>query len=188
MSTALACALVMFWASVPFVPAEPVLVAAGSWSAAGGPPVAMVVAAAAAGSLASDLAKYAIGRYAGAALLIRLRRVPAAARATAWIEARMLRAGPVLIVPSYFVPFGVVVATLLSGALRLPPGRVVAASAAGAVLWATVFTTLGYAGAAITGDPLVGIAIGLCAMLAITLLVARRTEAAAAPVTDRGSP
>jgi membrane-associated protein len=43
--------------------------------------------------------------------------------------------GPAVIVPAYFVPFGVVAATLLCGALRMPVGAVVVASAVGAALW-----------------------------------------------------
>ena len=60
------------WASIPFAPAEPMLVGAGSYAATGALHLLLVVAVAAGGSLASDLAKYALGRAAGPALLRRL--------------------------------------------------------------------------------------------------------------------
>ncbi|WP_219414979.1 DedA family protein [Pseudonocardia nigra] len=181
--------VVLVWASLPFVPAEPMLVAAGSWSATGGLSVLAVVAAAAAGSLVSDLVKYAIGRLAGPALLQRLRNRPAGARAVTWIEHRVRRIGPAVIIPSYFVPVGVVVSTLLCGALRLPLRAVVVASAAGAALWAAVFVLLGYAGGVVSGHPLAGIAIGLPAAFLLGALIARRTTARAdaGRVEDAGS-
>ena len=135
--------LVLGWASIPFAPAEPVLVGAGSYAAIGALHLPFVIAAAAAGSLASDLAKYAIGRAAGPAMLERLRRRESGARAVDWIESRARRIGPAVIVPSYFVPFGVVAATLLCGALRMRLGPVAAASAVGAALWSAMFVLLG---------------------------------------------
>jgi membrane-associated protein len=171
--------LVLGWASVPFAPAEPLLVGAGSLAATGSLVLPLVIGAAAVGSLASDLAKYAIGRAAGPALLRRLARRPSGERAVAWIEAGAARVGPAVIVPSYFVPFGVVAATLLCGALRMRLGAVVAASAVGAVLWSAVFVLLGFAGGAVTGDPLLGALLALPAAFAIGLLTARRTTASA---------
>lgn len=167
--------LVMAWSGVPFLPGEPMLVAAGSWSAAGGPLLAGVVVAATVGSFTSDLAKYAIGRKAGPSVLHWLEQRPAGARAVAWIGVRMARSGAAVIVPSYFVPFGVVASTLLAGALRLPLREVMVASAVGAAVWAGVFATLGYVGGAVTGSPLVGIALALPAALAVGVLAGRRT-------------
>ncbi len=165
--------LVLAWACIPFAPAEPLLVAAGSYAATGALHLAVTVAAAAAGSLVSDLAKYALGRVAGPSLLARLRGREAGARAVAWIETRTRRIGPAVIVPSYFVPFGVVAATLLCGALRLPLGAVALASTVGAALWAAMFVLLGYAGGALTHDPLTGALLALPVALVLGMLFSR---------------
>ena len=165
--------LVLAWASVPFVPAEPLLVGAGSYAATGALHLAVTVAAAATGSLASDLAKYALGRAAGPALLRRLRRRASGARAVDWIESRARRIGPAVIVPSYFVPFGVVAATLLCGALRMRLGPVAAASVIGAALWSAMFVLIGYAGGAVTRDPLTGALLALPVALALGMLLTR---------------
>ncbi|WP_433557601.1 DedA family protein [Pseudonocardia xinjiangensis] len=191
--------VVLLWTSLPFTPAEPVLVLGGSWSATGALWLPLVIAASAVGSLISDLVKYAVGWYAGPALLARLRRRPAGARAADWVEARMRTAGAGVIVPSYFVPVGVVVSTVLCGALRLPVGAVVRASIVGAVLWSAMYVLIGYAGGRVTGDPLLGLAIGMPAALVLGALLARRARARSAddrrraaaatpPVSDPGSP
>jgi membrane-associated protein len=168
---------VMLWSSVPFVPGEPVLIAAGSWSATNGLTPLLLVVAAAAGSFLSDLAKYGIGRLAGPRILRGLARRPAGTRAVRWIEGSAARTGAAVIVPSYFVPFGAVVSTILCGALRMPVGAVAVASAAGAALWATVFVVLGFMGGAVTGHPLLGAALALPVALALGFLVARLTTA-----------
>jgi membrane-associated protein len=165
--------LVLGWASLPFVPAEPMLVGAGSYAATGALHLPLVVAMAAGGSLASDLAKYALGRAVGPALLRRLARRESGARAVAWIETRARRIGPAVIVPSYFVPFAVVAATLLCGMLRMRVGPVVVASVVGAALWSTMFTLLGYAGGAVTHDPLTGALLALPVALGLAMLLSR---------------
>jgi membrane-associated protein len=165
--------LVLGWASIPFAPAEPLLVGAGSYAATGALHLPLAVAAAASGSLASDLAKYALGRAAGPALLRRLSRRESGARAVEWIETRARRIGPAVIVPSYFVPFGVVAATLLGGVLRMRVGPVAAASAVGAALWSAMFVLLGYAGGAVTHDPLRGALLALPVALALGMVLSR---------------
>ncbi|WP_181780842.1 DedA family protein, partial [Pseudonocardia pini] len=99
---------------------------------------------------------------------------PAGARAVRWIEARIVASGPMVIVPSYFVPFGVVTATILCGALRMRLRSVVVASAVGAMIWATVFLGLGYVGATVTGNPWFGFALAVPAALVIGLLAKRK--------------
>ena len=171
--------LVMGWASLPFVPAEPMLVGAGSYAAADALRLPLVVAAAAVGSLASDFAKYFLGRAAGPALLRRLRRWDSGARAVEWIESRARRIGPAVIVPSYFVPFGVVAATLLCGALRMRLGPVAVASTTGAALWSAMFVLLGYAGGSVTHNPLHGallaLPVGLVLAMALSRIAMART-------------
>jgi membrane-associated protein len=165
--------IVMGWASMPFVPAEPMLVGAGSYAATGALHLPLVVAASATGSLVSDFAKYAVGRAAGPALLRRLSRRESGARAVEWIESRARRIGPAVIVPSYFVPFGVVAATLLCGALRMRLGAVAVASTVGAALWSAMFVLLGYAGGAVTHDPLRGALLALPVALVLGMVASR---------------
>lgn len=172
---AMAYLFVLVWTSIPLLPAEPVLLAGGSYAAAGGLDLPVVVAAATVGSFVSDLIKYGVGRVAGPSVLRRLRRSGAGGRAVAWTESRIARTGPSIIVPSYFVPGGVVVSTVLCGALRTPLGPTVLASAAGAALWATGYGLLGWAGGALTGDPLVGLLLALSAALGIAVLMRRST-------------
>src|SRR3954451_4720297 len=133
----------------------------------------LVVAASAVGSLASDFAKYALGRAAGPAMLRRLSRRESGARAVAWIESRARRIGPAVIVPSYFVPFGLVAATLLCGALRMRLGPVAAASTLGAALWSSMFVLLGYAGGAVTHNPVTGALLALPVALVLGMLLSR---------------
>jgi membrane-associated protein len=167
--------LVMGWSSLPFVPAEPMLVGAGSYAATGALSLPVVVGTAACGSLVSDLAKYALGRAVGPALLRRLGRRESGARAIAWIEARARRIGPAVIVPSYFVPFAVVAATLLCGVLRMRLGPVVVASVTGAALWSSLFVLLGYAGGAVTHNPLAGALLALPVAFGLAMVLSRVT-------------
>jgi membrane-associated protein len=167
--------LVMGWASLPFVPAEPMLVGAGSYAATGALHLPLIVAVAALGSLASDLAKYALGRVVGPALLRRLGRRESGARAITWIETRAQRIGPAVIVPAYFVPFAVVAATLLCGVLRMRLGPVVVASVVGAALWSSLFTLLGYAGGAVTHNPLTGALLALPVAFGLAMVLSRVT-------------
>jgi membrane protein DedA with SNARE-associated domain len=169
--------LVLGWASLPFVPAEPMLVGAGSYAATGALALPLVVGMAASGSLASDLAKYALGRACGPALLRLLRRREPGARAVAWIETRARRIGPAVIVPSYFVPFGVVAATLLCGVLGMRLGPVAAASVVGAALWSSMFVLLGYAGGAVMHDPLTGALLALPVGIGLAMLLSRLATA-----------
>ena len=167
--------LVLGWASIPFAPAEPMLVGAGSYAATGALHLPLVVAVAACGSLTSDLLKYALGRMAGPALLRRLGRRESGARAIAWIETRMRRIGPAVIVPSYFVPFAVVAATLLCGVLRMRLWPVVAASVVGAAAWSSLFVLLGYAGGAVTHNPLTGALLALPVAFGLAIVLSHVT-------------
>ncbi|MEN3299160.1 MAG: rane-associated protein [Pseudonocardia sp.] len=162
------------WSAIPFAPAEPVLLAAGSFAGTGALFLPLAVAAAAAGSLVSDVAKYLLGRLAGPRLLRRLTRRPAGARAVSWIESRLVAVGPMVIAPSYFVPFGVVASTILCGALGMRVRGVLLASTIGAILWSAVYLGLGYLGGALAGNPWVGIALAVPAALVVGLVAKRR--------------
>ncbi|MCW0216343.1 MAG: VTT domain-containing protein [Pseudonocardia sp.] len=172
------------WSAVPFAPAEPVLLAGGSFAGTGALFLPLAIAAATAGSLVSDMAKYFLGRLAGPRLLRRLTRRDAGARAVAWIESRLIAVGPTVIAPSYFVPFGVVASTILCGALGMRLRGVLLGSTIGAIAWSTVYLGLGYLGGALAGNPWVGIALALPAAIAVGLLAKRRITRAArsAPV------
>nr|WP_239029347.1 VTT domain-containing protein [Pseudonocardia acidicola] len=152
------------------------VIVAGAYSASGPLILGLAVVAATAGSFVSDLAKYGLGRLAGPALLRRLRRYKGGARAIDWIEARMLRTGSAVIAPAYFVPFGVVTATILTGALRMRLRGVVLASACGAALWSATFMTLGYVGGALTGNPLTGLLVAIPGAVVVGMLARRGAD------------
>jgi membrane protein DedA with SNARE-associated domain len=78
-----------------------------------------------------------------------------------------------VIVPSYFVPCAVVAATLLCGALRMRLLPVVAASVVGAALWSAVFVLLGFAGGAVTHDPLTGALLALPVAIGLGIALSR---------------
>src|SRR4051812_1810539 len=106
-------------------------------------------------------------------MLERLRRRESGARAVAWIESRARRIGPAVIVPSYFVPFGVVAATLLCGALRMRLGPGAAAPSLGAAVWSAMYVLLGWAGGAVTHDPLRGALLALPVALVLGMVASR---------------
>jgi membrane protein DedA with SNARE-associated domain len=169
-----AYAFLLLWSAVPFAPAEPILLMGGAFAGSGGLALPIAIGAATLGSLASDLAKYGLGRAAGPRLLRRLAAKPAGARAVRWIENRLGASGPMVIAPAYFVPFGVVAATILCGALRLRLRGVVLGSTVGALVWATIYLGLGYLGATVTGNPWFGVLLALPAAAVIGLLAKRR--------------
>jgi membrane protein DedA with SNARE-associated domain len=173
------------WSAIPFAPAEPVLLAGGSFAGTGALSLPLAVAAAAVGSLVSDMVKYLLGLLAGPRLLRRLTRRPAGARAVSWIESRLVAAGPMVIAPSYFVPFGVVASTILCGALGLRVRGVLIASTIAPIVWSAVYLGLGYLGGALAGNPWVGIALAVPAALGVGLLAKRRITRAGRVVPDR---
>ncbi|HEY6423483.1 MAG TPA: VTT domain-containing protein [Pseudonocardiaceae bacterium] len=169
------------WSSIPFVPTEPAILAAGSYAGSTTLSIFIVIAAGALGGFVSDLLKYAIGYYTGPAVLRRLGRRSRGRRTVDWVQSRLLRAGPAVLVPAQFVPLGAPTACLLCGALRLRLLPVIAATAVATTTWSACFALIGFLGGATTGDPILGLVPALAAALGIGALVKRRIPATPPP-------
>ena len=153
------------------VPAVPTLVVAGSLAAAGGPPVlAGTMAAVVAGCLVGDSFWYVAGRRYGAGvmrLLCRISLSPDSCVQRSELRFQRWR-GQVLLVAK-FVPGLSTVGSSLVGAMRLRWPVFVLFDGLGSLLWAALWTGLGYAFAASVDHLLAAIADA--GTLAIQLLL-----------------
>lgn len=153
---------------IPSVPADVVLIAAGTLSAVGTLVYGWVALAAVVGSVTGDQLSYRIGRHGLPGALSRMRTGQRVIRA---IESSYRRLGPqqgTALVLARFVPFGRIAASLGAGIAGVPARRHVLASAAGAILWAAWLIGLGHTTGSVTNGPLwlqvlAGIAVGLAA-------------------------
>ncbi len=142
-------AVVFAWAfavqaGVP-VPAVPMLLGAGALSGSGHMNLALAVAAAVAAALGADVLWYALGRSLGARVLETLCRFslgPASFIRDA--QERFLTHRMRYIVLGKFLPGLNPLAAGLAGVVRIRPDRFLFYAAAGALLWAGAWITLGY--------------------------------------------
>jgi membrane protein DedA with SNARE-associated domain/rhodanese-related sulfurtransferase len=131
-------------AGVP-APAVPILVGAGVLSGSGQMNLVLAIVAATAATIAADALWYTLGRAYGTRVLATLLRfsldrdslIREAKERFAAHRARYL-------ILAKFLPGVNPLAAGLAGAVPIPIGRFVRYAAAGAVLWATVWITLGY--------------------------------------------
>ena len=131
-------------AGVP-APAVPILVGAGVLSGSGQMNLVLAIVAATAATIAADALWYTLGRAYGTRVLATLLRfsldrdslIREAKERFAAHRARYL-------ILAKFLPGVNPLAAGLAGAVPIPVGRFVRYAAAGAVLWATVWITLGY--------------------------------------------
>ena len=120
------------------IPGETALVTAALLGAAGHLSLPVLVGVAAVAAIAGDNVGYWIGRKAGRAALLahrgpwRRHRTRALARG----EAFFARHGVKAVALARWIPGVRVVAAVVAGATRMPPGRFLAANALGAVTWA----------------------------------------------------
>ena len=160
-------------------PAVPMLLGAGALSGVGRMDFAMAVAAAVTATVGADVLWYLLGRSHGTRVLGTLCRFSlnpdsAIRHAKERFAAHRLR----YLILAKFLPGVNPLAAGLAGAVPIRPGSFLRYDAAGALLWAGVWITLGYlcadviglmvAGAARLGTPLViAIAAGLIAYVAL---------------------
>ncbi len=127
------------------VPAMPILLAVGALSHAGGFSLASAIVAAVIGSLAADLAWYALGRHHGhfiLGLVCRLSATPGSCvQRTKDLFGRY--GSPILLV-SKFVPGFSAAAIPLAGAEKMRLMRFLLFDGAGAVLWAGGYLIAGF--------------------------------------------
>ena len=157
---------------VPF-PGDTALLTAAALAGAGQLNLALVIVAAAAGAIVGDNIGYAIGRFAGTAVVRALTpRVPAVARWLRVGERFFARHGGKTIVIARFVTELRIACSFLAGLARYRWRRFLAFNVAGGVAWATLYGLLAaLAGRAFARFPSLVSHIGL-ALAAAGLVVA----------------
>lgn len=159
---------------VPMVPAETVVLTAGTFAVTGSPSAALLVVAAWAGALLGDVLAHHVGRGVGP-LTRRLRR---------------LRGG-VIILGARFVPGARTAVNITSGAIRFPRPAFVLYSSLAALIWALYYVGIGMLGGLAFGNnPLLGVAVGitLALLLGGGIELVRRLRAGRAASTGAVSP
>lgn len=155
----------------PIVPSEAGVIAAAAQATTGS--LGGVVLAAAVGAFVGDVAMHAAGRRLGVGGLGRW----IARRRFAPTASQFDRLGPAILVFGRFAPVGRTAVALASGLADVPWRRYLPACATGAVLWAVYIVALGRLGSALTGNPILQVAVGMLAAAAIgvTVTALRRT-------------
>jgi membrane-associated protein len=177
----------------PPIPSESLIIAFAALSASSGEPnLALLLLAAAAGAFTGDQIAYLIGTK----VRVRDLRVMRSRRAKAsldWAERALDRRGASFIIAARYVPVGRVAVNMTAGALHFPHRRFVGLTAVAAVMWAAYSAAIGIgAGAALEGNPLLAIVVGVVGGVVLGLLVdwlmrtwnRRRHADDPAPVTD----
>ena len=137
--------LVALDAVLPIAPSETLVVTGGVLAANGELSLPLLAAAAATGALAGHSVLYLLGRKAAPAIRARLFRSEAARRRLDRAAA-LLRERTWLLIVSDFLPGGRTAAMVAAGALYLPATRFYSFVVPGAILWASFYALLGYAG------------------------------------------
>jgi membrane protein DedA with SNARE-associated domain/rhodanese-related sulfurtransferase len=126
------------------LPAYPLLIIAGAWSAQGGAPLGRITAAAVGASLIADLAWYAAGRRGGSRVLRAMCRLSLEPDScVADTEHAFTRFGTRMLVFAKFVPGLGAVATAMTGVVNASLLSFVLYDALGATLWAGLGVTVG---------------------------------------------
>jgi membrane-associated protein len=107
--------------------------------------LALVFGAASLGTLAGELAGYAVGRLGGGRLRTSRAGRLVGERRWARAEAYLAGRGARVLVPIRFVSVLHALAPVVAGTVRMPPRRFLAWSAVGAAVWAGTYTALGAA-------------------------------------------
>lgn len=170
------------------IPGDLAVLLAGSTVASPGR-FALVLLAASTGTYLGELGGYAIGRAAGPKL--RKSRFIGEHR-WAKAEAYLRGKGAKVLVPARFVSVVHAVAPIVAGTVRMPFKRFAFWSGVGAVVWATVYTSVGAAaGTAYRQYGHLGLAISAVLTAAAVVVMAVRSRArrqAVTPRPDAGNP
>jgi membrane protein DedA with SNARE-associated domain/rhodanese-related sulfurtransferase len=126
------------------LPAYPLLIIAGAWSAQGGAPLGRIMAVAVGACLIADLAWYAAGRRRGSRVLRAMCRLSLEPDScVAYTESAFARFGTRVLLFAKFVPGLGAVATAMSGVVGASLLGFVVYDGIGATLWAGLGVTLG---------------------------------------------
>lgn len=164
---------------VPMVPAETVVLTAGTFAVSGSPSAALLVVAAWAGALLGDVLAHHVGRGAGP-LTRRLRGSRITGAVIGTTEEALRTRGAVIILGARFVPGARTAVNLTTGATGMPRGTFVLFSSVASLAWALYYVGIGMLGGlAFAQNPLLGVALGIGLALALggVLEVVRRLRA-----------
>ncbi|MDA3649077.1 DedA family protein [Saccharopolyspora indica] len=174
---------------LPVIPGEAALVTAAVFATSGDLNLLVIVLAGTAGAFAGDHLTYLIGRNSIGRLQARIRRRPRGRAAFDWATTTLAERGGQALLTSRWVPGVRTATTITMGGVGYPLRSFSLFDAAGAALWATSWSLMGYLGGAAFGtDPLKGLLFGLGLAAALMLLsgavrhVRRRIIAARKPV------
>jgi membrane protein DedA with SNARE-associated domain len=152
---------------VPMVPAETVVLTAGTFAVTGSPSAALLVVAAWAGALLGDVLAHHVGRGAGP-LARRLRGGRITGAVIGSTETALRRRGGVIILGARFVPGARTAVNLTTGATGMPRGTFVLFSSVASLAWALYYVGIGMLGGlAFAQNPLLGVALGIGLALAL---------------------
>lgn len=175
---------------VPMVPAETVVLTAGTFAVTGSPSAALLVVAAWAGALLGDVLAHHVGRGAGP-LTRRLRRRRYTGAVAGAAETALRSRGGVIILGARFVPGARTAVNITSGAIRFPRPAFVLYSSLAALIWSLYYVGIGMLGGLAFGNnPLLGVAVGitLALLLGGGIELVRRLRAGRAASTGAVSP
>ncbi|EPF18554.1 MULTISPECIES: DedA family protein [Cedecea] len=108
----------------------------------------LVVAAVALGGMIGDQVLFLVGRHFGGSLLARFKKHH---KKIAKAQALINRHPYLFVIGSRFMYGFRIVGPIIIGASKLPPKLFIPLNICGAILWATLFTTLGYLGGEVVG-------------------------------------
>lgn len=158
----------------PPIPSESALIAlAALWASTGHPSLIGVMIAGALGAFLGDHIAYWIGTWAP------LRKLPGMGgprgeRIFATARAELAKRGASYLIAARFIPVGRVAVNLTAGHVGLPVRRFTPIIGLAAVFWSVYSTAIGLtAGAALRDNPLLGIAVGIVAGIALGFVVDR---------------
>jgi membrane-associated protein len=146
---------------VPMVPAETVVLTAGTFAVTGSPSAALLVVAAWAGALLGDVLAHHVGRGAGP-LARRLREGRIAGAVIGTTETALRTRGAVIILGARFVPGARTAVNLTAGATGMPRRTFVLFSSVASLAWSLYYVGIGMLGGlAFAQNPLLGVALGI---------------------------
>ncbi|MCV7378291.1 hypothetical protein BST11_18550 [Mycobacterium alsense] len=157
-----------FDAVLPILPSETALLTGGILAADGSMLLAGVIAMAAIGAFAGDNIAYWIGHSADDWARRWIARGDRGKRSLEWAHRELERHGGPLVIVARFLPGGRTATTIACGVLDFPYRQFLAYDAAGAVVWATFTTLIGYLGGnAFADNTIAAFAVSFGAALAL---------------------
>ncbi|WP_217913622.1 DedA family protein [Miltoncostaea marina] len=158
-------------AILPLFPGESAVVTAAVLADEGELQVWLIGLAAFAGAFAGDLLMFLIGRRFGPRAVARFASEGRGAERVRWAQEQLDVRGVPLIVAAQFIPGGRNIVMLVAGTLHFPLRRFLLAEAAGAAIWATFQTSIGYFGGRLIENTLVALVVSLAIAIAVGALV-----------------